>query len=68
MATFWMRDMISMQIVNTTITRQLDLNTLKGYFVIILHIFMFTAFSCLSFKLSRLIFNGKYASVEQFRN
>lgn len=61
-------DMISMQILIATITRQLDFNTLKGYFVIILNIFMFTTFALLNFKLSRPIFNGESAYVEQFRN
>ena len=60
--------MIGMQILITAITRQLDFNTLKGYFVIILNIFMFTTFSCLNFQLSRPIFHVKSTCVEQFRN
>ena len=68
MATFQMKDIISMQILITIITRQLDFNTLKGHFVIILSMVMFTTFPCLNFKLSRPIFNVKSACVEQFRN
>lgn len=68
MATFRMKDIISMQILLTIIIRQLDFNTLKGHFVIISSMVMFTTFPCLNFKLSRPIFNVKSACVEQFRN
>lgn len=68
MATFWIKDTISMQILVTIIIRKLDFSTLRGYFAIILNVFMFSTFSCLNFKLSRPIFNVKSACVEQFRN
>lgn len=68
MATFRMKDIISMQILITIIIRQLDFNTVKGHFVNIPSIVMFTTFPCLNFKLSRPIFNVKSACGEQFRN
>lgn len=68
MATFRMKDAISMQILIAIIIRQLDFNALPGYFVIIPSLFMFIMFSRLNFKLSRPIFNVKSAGVGQFRN